>query len=133
MSQELVGRRVRLQSCSDPYTKLAVGAEGTISMIDSLGTVHVNWDDGSTLGLVPGEDRWDVLPPSIPLRVVRMVDGSMKADEFPRETAIASIEAMGFEFIGENRNQVHRAELQGAPKFKGLCGPMWDGNAIRYE
>jgi hypothetical protein len=28
-------------------------------MVDDLGTVHVRWDNGSTLGLVPGEDRWE--------------------------------------------------------------------------
>ena len=33
----------------------------TLSMIlfvDSTGTVHVNWDNGSTLGLVKGVDQW---------------------------------------------------------------------------
>jgi Domain of unknown function (DUF4314) len=30
-------------------------------MIDDNGTVHVKWDSGSILGLVPGEDEWDVL------------------------------------------------------------------------
>jgi hypothetical protein len=32
-------------------------------MIDDLGTVHVRWDSGSTLGLVPDAgDRFRVLP-----------------------------------------------------------------------
>ena len=31
--------------------------------IDDIGTFHVNWDSGSTLGLVIGEDRFTVLPP----------------------------------------------------------------------
>lgn len=53
------GDRVRLVSCSDPYTRLGPGATGTVTFVDSLGTVHVKWDTGSTLGLVPGEDRWE--------------------------------------------------------------------------
>jgi len=58
---ELEGRRVRLISCSDPYTRLAPGSEGTINFVDDMGTVHVHWDSGSTLGLVPGEDRWTLI------------------------------------------------------------------------
>jgi len=26
-----------------------------------MGTVHVKWDDGSSLGLIPNEDMWEVL------------------------------------------------------------------------
>jgi len=52
------GERVRLISTTDPYTDLKPGALGTVAFIDSMGTVHVNWDDGSNLGLIPGEDVW---------------------------------------------------------------------------
>lgn len=55
-------QRVRLIRCSDPYTRLRPGTEGTVRMVDDLGTIHVQWDDGSTLGLVPGEDAWEVVP-----------------------------------------------------------------------
>lgn len=56
-----IGDRVRLIRCTDLHTRLAPGTEGTVSMVDSLGTVHVRWDDGSRLGLVPGEDAWTVV------------------------------------------------------------------------
>ena len=46
---------------ADPYSSLSPGSEGTISLVDAKGTLHVNWDSGSTLGLVPDEDRWVVL------------------------------------------------------------------------
>ena len=46
------GDRVRLVSTSDRYTELGTG---------DLGTVHVKWDSGSALGLVPGEDSWVIL------------------------------------------------------------------------
>lgn len=55
------GDRVRLVRCSDPYTRLRPGSEGTVSLVDAMGTVHVDWDSGSNLGLVPGEDQWKVL------------------------------------------------------------------------
>ena len=39
-------------------------ALGTVTLVDDLGTVHVRWDDGGTLGLVPDEDEWLVLAPA---------------------------------------------------------------------
>jgi hypothetical protein len=52
--------RVRLTRSTDPHTRLAPGAEGTVVQVDDLGTVHVRWDDGSTLGLLP-EDEFEFL------------------------------------------------------------------------
>lgn len=52
------GQRVRLLRLTDPYSDLPAGSEGTVQFVDDLGTVHVAWDAGSTLGLIPGEDKW---------------------------------------------------------------------------
>ena len=57
----LIGRRVRLDRCNNPESHVRPGSLGTIGFVDSLGTVHVNWDDGADLGLVPGKDRWTLL------------------------------------------------------------------------
>jgi hypothetical protein len=58
------GDRVKLIYCSDPYTRLPPGTHGTVTMIDSVGTVHVQWDGhpGHRLGLIPGEDHYVVIP-----------------------------------------------------------------------
>jgi hypothetical protein len=62
MPEDLIGRRVRLVRCNDPYTALAPGSEGTVTFVDSLGTVHVNWDDGARLGLVEEDgDRFELI------------------------------------------------------------------------
>lgn len=54
------GARIRLISCTDEYTTLEPGLEGTVTNVDSLGTVHVAWDNGSRLGLVANAgDRWE--------------------------------------------------------------------------
>lgn len=63
MSDELIGKRVRLIRMNDPYG-LEPGSEGTVIHIDDLGTLHVSWDGGSSLGLIPGEDKWEILPDS---------------------------------------------------------------------
>ena len=55
------GARIRLVSTADPHTRLQPGTLGTIRRVDMLGTVHVRWDDGSTLGLIPEEDTWEEL------------------------------------------------------------------------
>ncbi|MEN6291718.1 MAG: DUF4314 domain-containing protein [Methanobacterium sp.] len=35
------------------------GTEGTVILVDDLGTVHVNWDNGHTLGLLYDEDKYE--------------------------------------------------------------------------
>ncbi len=51
------GARVELIEMNDPYTKLAPGELGTVVAVDSIGTIHVDWDCGSSLGVAYGEDR----------------------------------------------------------------------------
>ena len=65
MSQTNVGRRVRLIRTSDPYTLLKRGDEGVVTTIDCMGTVFVQWDNGSTLGLIrdAGDDFMFISPP----------------------------------------------------------------------
>jgi len=57
----LIGKRVSLVRTTDPYTNLVSGDEGTVVLVDDMGTIHVRWDNGSNLGLVPGEDAWRVV------------------------------------------------------------------------
>ena len=51
-----VGTRVELISMQDEYTKLVAGEKGTVIGVDDIGTIHVNWDCGSCLGIAYGED-----------------------------------------------------------------------------
>ena len=51
------GTRVELVHMNDPYnTKLKPGCKGTVIAVDDIGTVHIAWDCGSSLGAVFGED-----------------------------------------------------------------------------
>lgn len=50
------GTRVELISMNDPYSTLKSGDQGTVDFVDDTATVFVNWDNGSTLGVVFGED-----------------------------------------------------------------------------
>ena len=52
-----VGARVELTKINDPCRiDLVPGCRGTVRFIDDMGTIHVNWDIGSSLGIVYGED-----------------------------------------------------------------------------
>ena len=55
MANELVGKRIMFVRSSDPYTKLKFGDEGVVTSVDSLGTVHTKWDNGSGLGMIESE------------------------------------------------------------------------------
>ena len=50
------GTRVILIKMDDPYTRLKPGEKGTVTGVDDIGTIHVNWDSGSSLGVAFGED-----------------------------------------------------------------------------
>ena len=51
------GLRVELTHMDDPYnTRLTPGSKGTVMGVDDMGTIHVRWDCGSSLGVVYGVD-----------------------------------------------------------------------------
>lgn len=82
---EKVGDRVKLIECTDDYTYIAPGTEGTVSFVDDAKTVFVDWDSGSKLGLVHHYDKWYVIPSSnsslkvsIPIEIEVDVDPSQQ-------------------------------------------------------
>lgn len=59
------GTRIRLNSMEDPYAPVAPGTEGEVDHIDDAGQLHMKWENGRTLALIPGEDSFTVLPPKL--------------------------------------------------------------------
>jgi hypothetical protein len=63
LDESLVGRRVVLLSCTDPYTNLQNGDKGKVIYLDDTGTVFVKWDKGNILGMVKeAGDSFALLP-----------------------------------------------------------------------
>jgi hypothetical protein len=55
------GTRIQLIHMSDPWHPIETGTKGTVRLVDDMGTIHVNWDNGRSLGLIVGEDSFEVL------------------------------------------------------------------------
>jgi len=56
------GTRVVLIRMNDPYSNRPTpGEKGTVISVDDIGTIHVRWDCGSSLGVAYGEDICKVL------------------------------------------------------------------------
>ena len=58
---ELVGKRIRLIKMENDPNPVEVGTEGTIKFVDDLGQIHVNWDNGRTLAVIPEEDEYEII------------------------------------------------------------------------
>ena len=52
------GTRLMLLSMNDPHHPVESGTRGTVEHVDDMGTIHMKWDNGRGLGLVPGEDEF---------------------------------------------------------------------------
>lgn len=50
------GTRVRLVRMDDPQAP-PLGTEGTVTGVDDMGSLLVDWDNGSRLNVIYGEDR----------------------------------------------------------------------------
>ena len=52
----LPGTRIELDFMGDDPRPIAPGTRGVVRVVDDMGTVHCDFDNGRHLGLVPGED-----------------------------------------------------------------------------
>ena len=50
------GCRVELIKMDDPYREMPPGLKGMVEGVDDSGSIHVRWDNGSSLAVVFGED-----------------------------------------------------------------------------
>lgn len=69
MSQKLVeeiklkykpGMKLRLlKEMANEKNSIPVGEIGTIDFVDDVGTIHINWECGSSLGLIVNDDKFE--------------------------------------------------------------------------
>ena len=52
------GTRIQLDRMEDPFAPIPDGMTGTVTFVDDAGTLHMRWDNGRSLGVVPGVDAF---------------------------------------------------------------------------
>lgn len=56
-----VGTRIRLTKMRDEKQPVPNGTMGTVTGIDDIGTIHMNWDNHSSLGLIKDLDTFCIV------------------------------------------------------------------------
>lgn len=56
-----IGTKVKLIKMYDLLSTIPTGTEGKIRSIDDIGTLHISWENGSSLGLIIGTDEFEVI------------------------------------------------------------------------
>lgn len=87
------GTRIRLTQMDDPYAPIPSGTEGTVDFVDDAGQIHMKWDSGRSLALIPGEDSFSKIAPPLqtlklymPLTVTQYEQDEWGSwDEYPSE------------------------------------------------
>ena len=54
------GTRIKLHYMNDSHA-VPSGTLGTVAHVDDMGTIHMKWDNGRSLGLVVGEDSFEIV------------------------------------------------------------------------
>ena len=55
------GTRIRLIKMNEDPRPLPEGLCGTVDFVDDIAQIHMKWDNGSTLALVPECDEFEVI------------------------------------------------------------------------
>ena len=59
-NQELKGKKIRMILMNDP-NPIPHGVTGIITHVDDIGQIHVNWDNGSKLAVIPDVDKFEII------------------------------------------------------------------------
>lgn len=55
------GTRIRLIEMPNDPQPIPQGATGTVKFVDDAGQLLMDWDNGRSLSLIPGEDRFETI------------------------------------------------------------------------
>lgn len=55
------GTRVKLIAMLQEKYPVPSGTKGTVTGVDDVGTIHVSWDNNSSLGLVEEIDKFEII------------------------------------------------------------------------
>lgn len=55
------GTIVECIEMNDEYSPVPTGTHGVVNSVDDIGSIHVNWENGSTLALIEEVDRFKII------------------------------------------------------------------------
>ena len=91
------GTRVELVSMDDPYTNLKPGDRGTVNFVDDIGSVFVDWDNGSTLAAAYGADEVKALPEPMPAEVREQILSLRTLPGCPNMFDVNAVQRLAFD------------------------------------
>lgn len=56
-----VGTRIQLDCMGDDPRPIESGTKGTVRVVDDMGTIHCDFDNGRRMGLILGEDSFHII------------------------------------------------------------------------
>lgn len=80
-----IGSRIVLDEMNDPYCCMPTGLRGVCQGVDNAGNILVQWDNGSTLNVVPDVDKAHVVACDEEIKIsLEWCESQKKTNIFPR-------------------------------------------------
>lgn len=90
-SQYPQGTRLQLVDMEDSYSPVPSGMRGTVQFVDDAGQIHLIWDNGRTLAIVPEVDRFR-----------KLSDMERKAEEYTSQV-VRKLQERGWQVESANQ------------------------------
>ena len=55
------GTKIKLTADIDDIQPIQAGMIGTVLYVDDIGTIHMSWANGRSLGIIPGIDSFEIV------------------------------------------------------------------------
>lgn len=86
------GTSIRLIQMGEDPQPVPPGTLGTVEHVDDMGTIHMRWQTGSSLGLIVGEDDFEIIHPT---------KVTLKWGHGPEITKVFARKSEAIAFVGE--------------------------------
>lgn len=114
-------------------SELQQNAVDVIDYLDSVHCIALGWSDDEFGTAFQNWQRAFGRDGDKKYRLIFMFGNKMHKAEGYLSSIEREFAKSGYFKTGVNAKKSSRAELHGMPIFAGLNGPMWDGDAVRYE